>query len=243
MNKVIHYCWFGNNPLGVKEQKCIASWKKFFPDFEIKEWNETNFDVKCNAYVEQAYNNKKYAFVSDYVRFEILHKYGGLYFDTDVEVVKPMYDLLENYAFAGFETQTQVAPGLVVWAKEPENEVFAKMLSFYDNMNFVNEDGSLNMITVCNYFTDILKQYGLVQNNTYQVLDNGFVIYPNEYFCPYNNETGVMNKPEKTYSIHWYAMSWLPKKQLYISKITRIIHKYFGVNSLKWLNKLLKRKS
>ena len=83
MNKVIHYCWFGNNPLGAKEQKCIASWKKFFPDFEIKEWNESNFDVKCNKYVEQAYNNKKYAFVSDFARFEIMYKYGGLYFDTD----------------------------------------------------------------------------------------------------------------------------------------------------------------
>lgn len=243
MNKVIHYCWFGNNPLGPKEQKCIDSWKKYFPDFEIKLWNESNFDVKCNKYVEEAYNNKKYAFVSDFARFEIMYKYGGLYFDTDVEVIKPMHDLLQDKAFVGFETENQVNPGLVLWSKESGNEMFLQMLDTYRNMSFVKEDGSLNTVTVCFYFTELLKKHGLNPNNSYQVLDNGFVVYPKDYFNPYDNETGVMNKTKNTYSIHWYAMSWLSKQELFISKITRIIHKYFGVNSLRWLNKLLKRKS
>ena len=127
--KIIHYCWFGGNPLPESAKKCIASWRKFLPDYQIKEWNEDNFDVNSIPYTQEAYEAKKYAFVSDYARFWILYKYGGLYFDTDVEVIKSFKELLENEAFAAFETEKYIAPGLVLWAKEPKNGIIGEMLS------------------------------------------------------------------------------------------------------------------
>ena len=116
--KVIHYCWFGRNPLPKSALKCIASWRIFFPDYEIKEWNEDNFDVNIIKYTQDAYNAKKYAFVSDYARIWILYNYGGIYFDTDVEVIAPMIDIIDKGPYMGFEIDTQngnqyaVAPGL-----------------------------------------------------------------------------------------------------------------------------------
>ncbi|HBL41735.1 MAG TPA: glycosyl transferase [Ruminococcaceae bacterium] len=230
MNKTIHYFWFGHGEKSALIQKCIASWQKAFPDFEIKEWNEENFDVRSNLYISQAYDAKKYAFVSDYARFKVLYEQGGLYFDTDVEVIAPFYDLLEQDAIAAFEDDTYVAPGLILWAKEPGNELFKTMMDLYENMSFLNEDGTHNIITICKYFTAELQKHGLKKNDGTVQLCAGFSVYPPEYFCPFNDLTGVMKKTKNTKAIHWYAKTWLSKKDILRNKITRILHRFLGVN-------------
>ena len=146
MNKTIHYFWFGDSPKSRLIEKCIASWHKYFPDFEIKEWNEENFDVRQNEYISQAYDAKKYAFVSDFARLKVLYDEGGLYFDTDVEVVKSFSDLLEKDAFSGFETEKYINPGLVLWSKEPRNEIIKQMLDSYEMLLEMAGKGSRGVI-------------------------------------------------------------------------------------------------
>ena len=233
MNKTIHYCWFGGNPKSKLIEKCIASWKKYFPDFEIKEWNENNFDVRQNKYVSQAYDAKKYAFVSDFARFKILHEYGGLYFDTDVEVIKPFYGLLEDEAFAGFETDEYVAPGLVLWVKEPQNNILGKMLERYSELEFINPDGTQNTTTICVYFTGMLRKYGLKKDDGSVQTCGDFKIYPKEYFCPFNDLTGELKKTDNSYTVHWYSKTWLSKSIVIRTKFTRVIHRYLGVDFLR----------
>jgi len=232
VNKTIHFFWFGGNPKSKLIEKCIASWHRFFPDFEIKEWNESNFDIRQNRFISEAYDAGKYAFVSDYARFKVLYDEGGLYFDTDVEVIRPFYELLENEAFAAFETEKYINPGLVLWAKEPGDEIIKQMLDKYSAMSFVNPDGTLNDVTVCVHFTNILERYGIKPDDGTVQVCGSFTLYPREYFCPYDDLTGIMNKTKNTCAIHWFAKSWLSKGMIYRSKITRIIHRYFGVDAL-----------
>lgn len=230
MNKTIHFFWFGRGEKGKVIDKCIASWKKHFPDFEIKEWNEDSFDVRQNKYISQAYDAEKYAFVSDYARFKVLYEQGGLYFDTDVEVIKPFYELLEQPAFAAFETEVYLNPGLVLWAAEPGNILLGEMLEVYDSLSFINEDGSQNTVTICKYFTEQLQKHGLKNDDgTVQICD-GFRVYPREYFCPFDDLTGVMKKTENTCAIHWYAKSWMKKSDIIRNRITRVLHRYLGVD-------------
>ncbi len=230
MNKTVHYFWFGGAPKSELIEKCIASWQKYFPDFEIKEWNESNFDVRQNKYISQAYDAKKYAFVSDFARFKVLYDEGGLYFDTDAEVIKSFDELLENEAFAGFETETMVAPGLVLWAKEAKNELLGEILEIYSGLSFINEDGSHNTTTICVYFTELLKKHGLQPDNGTVQQCGSFSVFPREYFCPFNDLTGVLNKTENTYAIHWYAKSWMNSKDIARNRITRVLHRYLGVD-------------
>ena len=234
--KILHYCWFGKAPKTKVIEKCIESWKRYFPDWEIKEWNETNFDVRHNLYVSQAYDAKKWAFVSDYVRFWALEKNGGIYFDTDVEVIKPFDELLDDIAFAGFETDEFIAPGLVLYVKEPNNPIIKSTREYYDNAKFFDENGNRIRINVCNIFTNILSGYGYIPNGQKQNC-GGMILYPKDYFCPFNDQTGVLTKTENTYSIHWYDKSWMPKHRIIRNKITRLIHRYFGVDSLAWLKR------
>ena len=237
-NKTIHYCWFGQKEKPAIIKKCIESWHKWFPDYVIYEWNEANFDVNCNVYVKQAYMAKKYAFVSDYVRFWALEKYGGIYFDTDVEVVKDFSNLLDNEAFAGFETEEYVAPGLVLFAKNPHNEIMRKTREWYDAASFLDDKGERIKINVCNIFTNILKEYGFQANGKLQNC-GGMLLYPKDYFCPFDDATGRLHKTENTYAIHWYAKSWMSKRKILRNKITRVLHRIFGV---KFCQKIARRK-
>ena len=148
--KVIHYCWFGRNPLPESAVKCINSWKKYFPDYEIKEWNEDNFDVNIIPYTKEAYSVKKYAFVSDYARFWVLYRYGGLYFDTDVEVIKSMDDIIERGSFMGVEVPAvvdkvvpSVAPGLCLGSSSG-NSIYKSILDLYNGLHFILDDGSFS---------------------------------------------------------------------------------------------------
>ena len=186
--KVIHYCWFGRNPLPESAQKCIASWRKYLHDYEIKEWNEDNFDVNIIPYTKEAYEAKKYAFVSDYARFWILYKYGGLYFDTDVEVIKPMDDIIERGPFMGIEVAAnenetpQVSPGLGLGVN-PGLGLYKELLQDYAKLRFRNADGTLNQKTIVSYNTEVLLRHGLNPTNELQEVA-GVWIYPADFCNP-----------------------------------------------------------
>lgn len=206
--KVIHYCWFGGNPLPELAIKCIDSWKKYCPDYEIKEWNENNFDMNMCDYVREAYEEKKWAFITDYVRLYAMVNEGGVYMDTDVEVIGSLDDFLANKAFSGFENEESIPTGIM--ACEKGFDLFDQLLRDYDNRHFVLADGSLDITTNVVTITNLCKQYGFVGNNTYQNIE-GFAIYPKDFFCPKNQETGKIFLTENTITIHHFSGSWINK--------------------------------
>lgn len=215
--KVIHYCWFGGNPLPDMAKKCMASWRKFFPDYEIKEWNEQNFDVYRVPYVAEAYCLKQYAHVSDYARFWILYHYGGIYFDTDVEVIRPMDDILARGSFFGFECQEgtpldnphgNMAAGLGMGV-DKGHPFFAKMVNYYDHHHYVGWNGKStgNVTLQATQFLDY-DHKEVLEGGVVSV--SGLLIYPIDYFCPYNYYTHELHITENTRSIHHYMASWVP---------------------------------
>ena len=205
--KTIYYCWFGGNPLPALAEKCIASWKKFLPEYEIKEINEGNYDAHKNPYIAQAYDAKKYAFVSDYARFDVLYEYGGIYLDTDVEVIKDLSPVLARGAFMGMESCGRVATGLGM-ACEKGDFLVKAFLDSYTNSSFLKSDGTYNLATVVDRCSLILKNYGLTNSCEIQTA-GAFTIYPPEYFCPKDIRTGKISITENTYTIHHYDGSWL----------------------------------
>lgn len=234
--KVIHYCWFGGKPLPKSAIKCISSWRRFFPDYEIKEWNESNFDVNAIEYTRQAYELKKYAFVSDYARFWILYNYGGMYFDTDVEVVKPMNDIIDNGPFMGIEVPADeeknklpmVAPGLGLGA-ELGMEFYKNVMSFYGELEFVDKNGNILPGTVVSHNTNVLEKNGLKPTNNIQHVA-GITIYPRDYFNPLDDATGRLNKTANTRTIHWYDKTWVDNYGPFRKWATRIVHRIFGTS-------------
>lgn len=209
--KIIHYCWFGHNPLPDYAKKYIATWRKYLPGYEIKEWNEDNFDVNIIPYTAEAYKAKKYAFVSDYARFWVLYHYGGIYFDTDVEVIKPMDDIIARGPFMGAESwatedkyQT-VNPGLGLGC-EKGMPIFKKILDNYSRYHFINEDGSLNLRTVVHYTTVEFVRQGMKRSNEIQQC-TGVYLYPKDYFNPKGGD--VMQITDNTRTIHQYSSSWV----------------------------------
>lgn len=232
--KIIHYCWFGGALLPKEAQKCIASWRKFFPDYEIIEWNEQNYDVNKIPYIQEAYHARKYAFVSDYARFDILYQHGGIYFDTDVEVIKSFDDILANGAFMGCETDGNPESGRHILVNTglglgiaAGNPLFKEVLDYYREQSFLNPDGSLNTTTVVTRTTELLLANGLLDQSGIQRVKD-ITIYPKEYFNPRNNNTGAMERTSNTHSIHWYAQSWDSPLDRLRSKLTRPIHRIFG---------------
>ena len=220
--KIIHYCWFGRNTLPDDVREYIATWKKYCPDYEIKEWNESNFNINCCSYVKEAYNAKKWAFIADYARFFILYNYGGIYFDTDVELLRPIDTLVENGNFMGLECHgngVAIAPGLGLGAVSGL-PLYKRILDVYDNLHFKNADGTFNTKTVVEYVTEIFKEQGYIPENKL-VKVYGIYIYPVEYFCPLNSVTGKISITEKTYSIHHYAGSWLDWENKFFYAVKR----------------------
>lgn len=215
ISKTIHYCWFGRNPLPDSAKKCIDSWRKYLPDYEILEWNEDNFDVNSIPYTAEAYAAGKYAFVSDYARFWILYNYGGLYFDTDVEIIKPMDNIIASGPFLGAEvdgdaakeTTPKVAPGLCIGA-EKGMSLFKAVIDKYTTLNYLGEDGTFNKYTMIPLVTDLLIAAGMQPHNRTQRVGE-VTIYPAEYFNPLDAPTGRLNVTANTCSIHWFMASWL----------------------------------
>lgn len=230
--KVIHYCWFGRNPLPESAIKCINSWRKFFPDYEIKEWNEDNFDVNIIPYTAEAYSVKKYAFVSDYARFWILYHFGGLYFDTDVEVIKPMDDIIARGPFMGIEVEANgttppaVASGLGIGANNGL-DMYKEILDYYTPLHFFNRDGSYNQVTVVRHVSKVLELKGLRPTNDIQEVA-GVWIYPKDYFNPLDDLTGNLTITDNTRSIHWYMRSWY-KQSPFRLWLSRFSHRIFGM--------------
>lgn len=234
--KIIHYCWFGNNPLPHLVKKCIKSWIKFCPDYQIIEWNESNYNVNSITYTQQAYKEKKYAFVSDYARFDILYNYGGIYLDTDVELVKSLDDLLNNKSFMGFESDDAVAPGLIIGSEKNSN-IIREIKDNYLSKLFYYPDGTTNLTTVVRYTTDILITHGLILNGEFQCLE-GIVIYPKNFFNPTDIKFGkyVINK--NTYSIHHFSGSWLTIREQKKRKRVILVQTLIGTNNYLKLSKI-----
>ncbi len=227
--KKIHYCWFGGNPLPELALKCIESWRKFLPDYEIIEWNEQNYDVHKIPYISQAYNAKKYAFVSDYARFDILYEHGGLYFDTDVEVIKELDEILAKGPFAGVEVPGKLAAGLGL-AIPAASPIYKEILDSYQASSFLLDDGSLNLYTVVDRVSEIFYKYGFNTDEKIQCVSNIF-IYPSEYFCPKNVQTGILNITDNTYTIHHYDASWIEDWQKKVQIKKYLIYEKFGNNN------------
>lgn len=225
ISKKIHYCWFGMKPIPNSTYKCIESWKKYCPEYEIIEWNEKNFDVYQNRYIRKAYEEGKYAFVSDYARFKILYDNGGIYLDTDVEIIKNLDDLLDKQ-FMAFEDEKNVNPGLGFAAKKGD-ELIKEIIDFYDSLEeFTTKD------TVVDITTKILANYGLKQDGTLQNVKN-FIIFPEEYFNPLGSSFGKLKITNNTYSIHNFDATWKNveerKLQLYRKKYGRKLGKIFFI--------------
>ncbi len=207
--KIIHYCWFGGNPLPELAQKCIASWKKYCPDYKIIEWNESNYDVTKNTYMYEAYQSKKWGFVPDFARLDIVFEYGGIYLDTDVEIIRSFDSLLSEKAFMGFETVNTVAPGLGFGAEAHCPIIGDIINSVYRDRHFIVENGEYDTTPSPRLNTAYLVSRGLSANGIKQSIDGLLTIYPAEYFAPKDYKTGTMIITKNTYSIHHYDASWL----------------------------------
>lgn len=225
MIKKIHYCWFGGNPLPESAKKCINSWKKYCPGFEIVEWNEKNFDVNVCAYTREAYQAKKWAFVSDYARFKILYLEGGLYFDTDVEMIKPIDDIISKGAFMGCEA-FDIAPGLGLYAP-PQLSIYKEFLEHYEQQHFIRKDGLYDLKTVGSRVTKILCQYGydIDRINETQTIRE-LKIYPSDFFCPIDYSTRNLCITKNTRTIHHYDGSWYNERERYWSELKLKMNKY-----------------
>lgn len=221
--KIIHYCWFGGKPKPPLAEKCLKSWKKFCPDYQILEWNENNFDITtAPLYVRQAYEAGRWAFVTDYVRLKALTEMGGIYMDTDVEVVKPFTPYLHHQGFAGFESPSRIQTGLL--ACEKDFPLFREFLSYYDTASYYNPDGTENITTNVEVLTALCEKYGFQPNDTFQVIQ-GFAIYPREYFCPVDFDTEKLHRTRKTVVIHWFAASWHTQEEMDEIKAERLQQK------------------
>lgn len=204
--KIIHYCWFGKGEMPDMAKRCIDSWHFYMPEYEYKLWNEDNFDVNSVPYVKEAYETKKYAFVTDYVRLFALFKEGGIYMDTDVEILKPLDALLSLTGFTGYEGSKTLPPVTGIMASEAGGEWVKEQLDAYSGIHFINQDGTMDTTTNTKRISRIMRENGFVQNGEYQVY-KGMHIFPVDYFCP-RQSTGEYFLSENTYCDHHFMGSW-----------------------------------
>lgn len=219
--KIIHYCWFGKGELPNLEKNCIETWKKILPDYQFMLWNEDSFDVQCCPYVRQAYDHKKFAFVSDYVRIKKLYEYGGIYLDTDIEVLYSFNPFLDCHAFLGFENRQYIGTAMI--AVEAHNELAGQMLESYHRIPFIDEHGVMNLTTNVALLNGILIRMGLCANNSRQTVRN-IEIYPRDFFFPKKISETEFRITSETICIHRMSGSWLTERQ-----------KRRGINKI-WIN-------
>ena len=231
---IIHYCWFGRGKMPKIALKCIDSWNKYLPDYELKLWNEDNFDLTLNPYTKEAYQSRKFAFVTDYARLYILYNEGGIYMDTDVEVLKNFDEFLSLPAFSGFEGDKYVPTGIMasekngLWAKE--------QLEYYNDRHFILPDGTFDLTTNTQIISGIMESNGFILKNSYQVYKNCMHMFPYEYFSPL--QYGKIFLTDNTHCIHHFASSWNPEKR----KIKKFIFKKIVGGKLTYLLVKVKRK-
>jgi len=210
--KIIHYCWFGRGNMPPLALKCIESWKKFLPEYTLRLWDEDSFDTNSVPYVKEAYQSRKFAFVTDYVRLYAIYHEGGIYMDTDVEVVKTLDNLLTLPAFSGFESDKEIPTGIM--ASEKEGKWAYEMLQYYTmKRHFILPDGSLDLTSNVLIISKLMSDNGFKLENSYQVYENCMHIFPKDYFCP-KSRTGIITLTENTYCIHHFAASWHSKGEL-----------------------------
>lgn len=233
MNKIpkkIHYCWFGRNEKPEIIEQCINTWKKILLDYEIIEWNEDNFNIECNEFVRQAYESKKYAFVSDYARLYALYNYGGIYLDTDVEVLKSLDIFLEETSFWGYEEKNRIATS--TFGCQKGNKLILEFMQYYEKSKFILDDGSYNMITNVDILTNLLKEKGFSLNGKFERINNQITIYPQSYFSPYDYINCIDKRNENSYAIHHFYKSWLPKNKMIKASLKKLIVKIIGGDKL-----------
>ena len=238
--KRIVYVWFGKGQKSKLINQCISANKKVLSDWEFVEYTEDNYDISTCQYIKEAYKERKYAFASDFARFDILYKYGGVYVDTDVEFLKePPESFFKDSGFAGVEDNGKIAPGLV-FACEPLNPIVKEILDSYKKDKFLLEDSKLNLKTVVDRVTEIFETHGFIINGEEQVIE-GFHIYPKEYFCAYDFITRDFIITDDTVSIHHYAASWIPWHRKLTKHFKKLICRIIGKENYK-LVALIKHK-
>ncbi|NLV51700.1 MAG: glycosyl transferase [Bacteroidales bacterium] len=226
--KIIHYCWFGGKPLPKLALKCKDSWQRFFPDYEIKEWNESNFDVNVHPYTQYCYEHQLWAYLSDYVRLCVVEREGGIYFDTDVEVVKHPEELLKScHAYFGWETPEYINTGLG-FAAEAHHPAVKAMLSMYEGLVAHRKYKYEKMQGCPQLNTEALDAYGLRRDGTMQEVC-GSKILPIEYLCPFHDATGTLLVTGNTISIHWFSKSPHGQMAVWKMKVTRPLHRFLAV--------------
>ena len=235
--KIIHYCWFGRGTMPELAVKCIESWRKYLPEYELHLWNEDNFDINYNKFVKEAYHNKKYAFVTDVVRLYALYNYGGIYMDTDVEVLKPLDEFLKYPAFSGFEVEEAIPTGIMgaekgsTWAK--------RELEYYDNISFIRSNGAFNTKPNVQIITEHAMAHGLIPNGKFQIVNDEIAIFPKDYFCPKSYVDGRINLTENSYTIHHFAGSWNNEDKLSVN-LKKILGELWGTRAYKMYNLIRK---
>ena len=224
--KKIHYCWFGGAPLPPIATKCIESWKKFFPDYEIIEWNESNLNININKFAQDAYYEKKFAFFTDVARLYIIYNYGGLYFDIDVEVIKSFDELIDNDVFFGIESEGKINTGLGFGAV-PKHKIIKEMLDDYKNIDFISNKNQLNSVSCPIINSKVLVKNGFSLNNTFEERKR-IAIYPSDYMNPKGGYGKELQISKNTVSIHHFDGSWLHNEEIKRAKLLKKLIKKFG---------------
>lgn len=232
--KIIHYIWIGNNEKPEKVKECIKSWKKYMSDYKIIEWNENNFNIGESNYALEAYKNKKWAFVSDYMRFKILYDFGGIYLDTDVEFLRKLpKEILDNNSFTGVEFSKKIAPGLIYGCCK-HDKIAKYMIDQYERIKFDNK----NIITVNEVITKYLKKFNFKEDNTFQIIED-LAIYPDDFFCGYDQDVNEIKITKNTITVHHYLGTWCKKGIKH--KLQYYIKKIFGIETYRKMLYLKRR--
>ena len=234
--KIIHYCWFGGNPLPELALRCIESWKRYCPDYEIVRWDESNFDVNAWEYTKEAYAAKKWAFVSDVARLYAMVNFGGIYLDTDMELVKPIDDLLDHPSITGCERAGRASAGIMGCVKG--FPLYREFLDRYSARRFLNADGTYNYTTIVDYFTELCVESGLESTSEIQFINN-MAVFPPEYFYPLEQKTGKVLSTKNTRTIHWFNGSWLPEEERSYIQLRGKLRKCMPNQAARYISKFL----
>lgn len=237
--KIIHYCWFGKKEKPEIIKRCISSWQKYLPDYEIIEWNEDNFDIDKYCFTKEAYGIENYAFVSDYVRVYALYNYGGVYLDTDTEILGSLDEFLSQPSFWGFEEKNYIATSII--GAECHNELIKDFLDYYDNLSLYDENGYIQKFTNVLVVTELLKNRGIALNGVLQTVEGVATIYPQEYFSPYDYINCYMKKTDNSVAVHHFHKSWLPLTDRIKSNIKKGIVLIIGGEKLAKLRQIIQR--
>ena len=237
--KIIHYCWFGKGNKPKIVEKCIESWKRVLVDYKIIEWNEENFDINCNEYVKEAYENKKFAFVSDYVRVHALYNMGGIYLDTDTEVFKSLDEFLGEESFWGFEEKNYIATSTI--GSRKGNKLIKMFLDFYEGKSFNETSQNLQTSTNVQIVTNIFKNIGFKMNGEKQTIEGVGTIYQQEYFSPYDYLNYYDKKTDKTYTSHHFYKSWISPKDKAKSNVKKVLAKIIGGKNIARIRSLVQK--